>query len=75
MTKHPHEERTFVILKPDSVQRSLMGEIISRFERTGLKFTAMKMGMATEAQLLEHYHKSEEWFAKKGAGVVLHLKA
>lgn len=51
-----------------------MGEIISRFERTGLKFTAMKMGMATEPQLLEHYHKSEEWFEKKGKGVVADLE-
>jgi nucleoside-diphosphate kinase len=41
------KERTFVIIKPDGVQRSLVGEIISRFERAGLKIVAMKFGYAT----------------------------
>jgi nucleoside-diphosphate kinase len=36
-------ERTFVLLKPDAVQRALLGEIIGRFERRGLKVVAMKM--------------------------------
>jgi len=36
-------ERTFVMLKPDAVQRGLVGEIISRLERKGLKLVAMKM--------------------------------
>jgi nucleoside-diphosphate kinase len=75
MAKHPHQERTFVILKPDAVQRSLMGEVIGRFERIGLKFVAMKMGMATEAQLLKHYNKDDEWFLKKGTRTVEELKA
>ncbi len=75
MTKHPHQERTFVILKPDTVQRSLVGEVIKRFERTGLKCTAMKMFVADEARLLQHYHKSEEWFLKKGTNVVADLTA
>lgn len=72
--KH-HQERSFVILKPDAVQRSLMGEITKRFEQTGLKVTAMKMFMATEEQCLKHYNKDDEWFLKKGERVVEDLKA
>lgn len=75
MAKHPHQERTFVILKPDTVQRSLVGEVVKRFERTGLKCTAMKMFMADEARLLKHYNKSDEWFLKKGTNVVADLTA
>ncbi|EKD58808.1 MAG: nucleoside diphosphate kinase B, partial [uncultured bacterium] len=41
--QHPKKERTFVIIKPDGIQRNLMGEIISRFERVGLKMTAMNL--------------------------------
>ncbi len=73
--KHPHQERTFVILKPDTVQRSLMGEVIRRFERTGLKCTAMKMFMADEARLLQHYNKDEAWFLKKGTRIIEDLQA
>ena len=42
---HPKKERTFVILKPDAIQRSLVGEIIGRFERVGLKIIALRMVM------------------------------
>ncbi|MCU0678383.1 MAG: nucleoside-diphosphate kinase [Candidatus Pacebacteria bacterium] len=73
--KHPHQERTFVILKPDTVQRSLIGEVIKRFERTGLKCTAMKMFMADEARLLQHYNKDDAWFLKKGTRIVEDLTA
>lgn len=75
MDKQPHQERSLVILKPDTVQRSLMGEIIKRFEQTGLKVSAMKMFMATEPQLLEHYHKDEAWFLKKGNRIIDDLKS
>ena len=73
--KHPHQERTFVILKPDTVQRSLMGEVIKRFERSGLKCTAMKMTMAREEQLLKHYNKDDAWFLKKGTRIIEDLTA
>jgi nucleoside-diphosphate kinase len=75
MNRKPHQERTFVILKPDTVQRSLMGEVILRFERTGLKCTAMKMTIADEATLLKHYNKDDEWFLKKGNRIVEDMKA
>ncbi len=67
---NPKKERSFVILKPDAVQRSLIGELISRLERTGLKMTAMKMILATEDQCWKHYNKNEEWFLSKGERVV-----
>jgi nucleoside-diphosphate kinase len=73
MKKYPHKERTFVILKPDTVQRSLIGEVIKRFEKTGLKCTAMKMFVPNEEKLILHYNKSEEWFLKKGTNVVKDL--
>lgn len=75
MQKKPHQERTFVILKPDTVQRSLMGEAIKRFEQTGLKCTAMKMFVPDEATLLQHYNKDDEWFLKKGNRIIDDMKA
>lgn len=48
-------ERTFVMLKPDAVQRGLVGEIIARFERRGLKIAAMKMVHVTPAFAHKHY--------------------
>ncbi|MBF6614137.1 MAG: nucleoside-diphosphate kinase [Chloroflexi bacterium] len=48
-------ERTLVLLKPDALQRGLLGEIISRFERKGLKLVGMKMMQLDDALLDEHY--------------------
>jgi nucleoside-diphosphate kinase len=73
--KKPHQERSLVILKPDAVQRSLVGEIIKRFEQTGLKISAMKMFVPTEENLLSHYHKDDEWFLKKGNRIIDDLKS
>jgi len=49
------KERTLVLIKPDAIQRGLMGEIISRFERKGLKLVGCKMMELEEALLREHY--------------------
>ena len=68
--QHPSKERTLVIIKPDGVQRSLIGEIIRRFERTGLKLVALKMFVPKEEQCWEHYNKDEEWFERKGKVIV-----
>ncbi|MDE6783116.1 MAG: nucleoside-diphosphate kinase [Paramuribaculum sp.] len=48
-------EKTLVIFKPAAVQRGLIGEILSRFERKGLTIVAMKMARLSEAILREHY--------------------
>jgi len=57
-------ERTFIIVKPDGVQRGLVGEIISRFERRGLKLVAMKMIHVSEELASEHYavHKGRPFY-------------
>jgi len=48
-------ERSLVLVKPDGVQRGLIGEIISRFERKGLKLAGLKMMNADDALLESHY--------------------
>lgn len=55
----PHEEKTLVLLKPDAVQRNLIGEIIGRFEKAGLKIVALKFVLPTKAQAHKHYVKNE----------------
>jgi len=72
---HFKDEKTLVIIKPDGIQRSLMGEIVSRFERTGLKMIAMKFGMLDEKRVWEHYNKDNEWFLRKGAKIAEDRKA
>lgn len=69
-TPHPKHERTFVILKPDAIQRSLIGEIVKRFERTGLKFVHLSLTMLEGKKVWEHYGKDDAWFLKKGTGIV-----
>jgi nucleoside-diphosphate kinase len=59
-------ERTFVIIKPDGVQRSLIGEVIGRFERIGLKLVAMKMVLPTVEMAKKHYTLDPEWVRKVG---------
>lgn len=51
-------EQTLIVFKPDSVQRGLVGEILSRFERVGLKVVAMKMLIPDEELLKKHYPES-----------------
>ncbi|MBI2589208.1 nucleoside-diphosphate kinase [Candidatus Saccharibacteria bacterium] len=53
-------ERTLIILKPDALQRGLLGEILSRFEKAGLKIVGMKMVHPNE----QHYHHHYETISK-----------
>jgi nucleoside-diphosphate kinase len=57
-------QRTLVLLKPDAVNRRLMGEIISRFERKGLKIVAMKMLHVSREMASEHYavHRGKPFY-------------
>ena len=48
-------QRTLILLKPDAVQKSLIGEIIARFERKGLKVVGVKMMLLSDAVVNEHY--------------------
>ncbi|MBY0110798.1 nucleoside-diphosphate kinase [Patescibacteria group bacterium] len=69
MATHPKNERSFVIIKPDGVQRGLVGDIVKRFERTGLKLVYMRLAMLDETKLWTHYGKDDAWFEKKGQGI------
>jgi nucleoside-diphosphate kinase len=53
-------DRTLVICKPDAVERGLVGEIISRFERRGLSIVAMDMRVVDEATAARHYEEHKE---------------
>ena len=57
-------ERTFVAIKPDAVKKGLIGEIIHRFERKGIKIIAMKMIQLDEEMAEKHYaeHKDKPFF-------------
>ena len=59
--QHPKNERTLVIIKPDGIQRTLVGEIIGRFEKLGLKLVAIKMCVPTVEQIEKHYTLDPEW--------------
>ena len=58
-------ERTLIILKPDAVQRGLVGELISRFERRGLKVSALKLMSVAPELARRHYaeHEGKPFFA------------
>ncbi|MCB0111568.1 MAG: nucleoside-diphosphate kinase [Caldilineaceae bacterium] len=58
-------EKTFIILKPDAVQRGLVGEILGRFERRGLKLVAMKFLQVSDELARKHYavHAERPFFA------------
>ena len=75
MLAHPKKERSLVIIKPDGVQRALIGDIIQRFERTGLKFIAMKLCVPKKEQCWTHYNKDEDWFLQKGVRLIDDRKA
>lgn len=58
-------ERTLVLMKPDGIQRGLIGEVVKRFERKGLKLVGIKMMSLDEALLREHYaHIANQPFYK-----------
>lgn len=72
MSQHPvvqqiKFERTYCMIKPDGVKRALIGEVIHRFEKVGLKVVAMKMFVPTAEQVKAHYPMSDEaWVARLG---------
>lgn len=57
-------QRTLVLVKPDAVQRGLIGEVVSRLERRGLRFVAMKLMSVNEALAARHYgeHESKPFY-------------
>lgn len=68
-------ERTFVIIKPDGVQRTLIGEIIKRYEKMGLKMVALKMVIPTAEIAEKHYTLDPEWLKKVGEKSINNYKS
>lgn len=64
--KHPKEEKTVLIIKPDGVKRGLVGDIVSRIEGRGLKVIALQMVWATKEQVDGHYPQKEAWVRRLG---------
>ncbi|MFH1236417.1 MAG: nucleoside-diphosphate kinase, partial [Parcubacteria group bacterium] len=59
-------ERTVILLKPDSVKRALVGEIIGRFEKAGLKIVALKMVHVDVDVIAKHYSDDRDYLASIG---------
>lgn len=59
-------EKTFIMVKPDGVQRQLIGEILSRFERKGLQLAGAKLMQVSEQMAENHYaeHKGKPFFGE-----------
>ncbi len=73
--EHPKKEQTLVLIKPDGVQRSLIGEIISRYERTGLKLVGLKFLVPTKDLIEKHYTLDPMWRQKNGEKTIASYKA
>ncbi len=61
------KEKSLVLIKPDGVQRSLIGEVIKRYERTGLKLIALKFFIPTKEQIKKHYLVVDTWLKDVGS--------
>jgi nucleoside-diphosphate kinase len=70
MKTEQRKERTLVVIKPDGIQRSLIGEIIKRLERIGLKLVALKMLVPTAAFIEKHYTLDSNWRMSNGTKTI-----
>lgn len=66
MSYHRFIERTMLIVKPDGVRRGLIGEIISRLEKMGLKVVGLKMMKPTRSHINDFYPKEKAWISRLG---------
>jgi nucleoside-diphosphate kinase len=62
-------ERTLIVLKPDAVQRGIVGEVISRFEKVGLKIIGMKMLSPSREHFHHHYEEIGKMISRRGEEV------
>lgn len=69
------QEKSLVLVKPDGVQRSLIGEVIKRYEQCGLKLVALKMVIPIREQALKHYSVDPQWALKTGTKSIEAYKA
>ena len=68
------QEKTLVVIKPDGIQRGLIGEIIKRFENVGLKLIAVKMTTLTPDFVEKHYTVDPEWRRITGEKTIKNYK-
>lgn len=68
-------ERTFIALKPEAIQRHLIGELISRFEKRGLKLVACKLMAPSEELISKHYPDDDAWYIPTGEKTIEGYKA
>jgi len=66
LIKKIKKERTLVLIKPDGVEKRLVGEIISRFERAGLKIIGLGIVKPNRKIMDKHYPKTKEWIKNLG---------
>jgi len=66
MTKHAKGEQTLIVFKPDTVQRGIVGEILMRFERVGLKIVAAKMLQPSYDHYFYHYENIGKMVTRRG---------
>lgn len=69
------KEQTLAIVKPDGVQRSLIGEILQRYERSGLKLVGIKIVIPTVDLVEKHYLVDPEWKTKVGQKTIQSYQA
>jgi nucleoside-diphosphate kinase len=67
--KRPKEERTLIIFKPDAVQRGIIGEILSRFEKAGFKIVGAKMLKPDYDHYMHHYETIGKMVSRRGQKV------
>ena len=68
------QEKTVVLIKPDGVKRGLIGEVITRAEKRGLKIISLEMFQATKEQIDRHYPKDEKWIKRLGEKTLKNYK-
>lgn len=73
--KHKSVERTLIAIKPESIQRHLIGEFIQKFERRGLKLVATKLIAPTKEQIGKHYPDDESWYVATGTKTLENYKS
>jgi nucleoside-diphosphate kinase len=69
------KERTLIAIKPESIQRQLIGEFISKFEKRGMKLVACKLIAPTEEQMGRHYPDDDSWYIPTGTKTLEGYKA
>ncbi len=68
------KERTFIAIKSEAIQRHLVGEFITRFERRGMKLIAMKMMVPGREIIGEHYPAKDSWLIPTGEKTIAGMK-